>query len=183
VSAASCERRSRSPNNAVSNFYGRVGYAPVGRFSASCLPGRSGSRPTPPSSTAASPNTQATRKTVRRQRQGQGKRQRPKYEHSHERHSQAAAVGANTAKIRDLRSRLQHGYLPRTRSSAAYARAVAPGMFPHVGRGPLLSETTARLSLTNAWCQAVWHRVALYPIGLLPRAPRWRGASGGGGRS
>jgi hypothetical protein len=35
---------------------------------------------------------------------------------------------------RDLRSRLQHRYLPRTRSSAAHARAVAPGMFPHVGR-------------------------------------------------
>jgi hypothetical protein len=39
--------------------------------------------------------------------------------------------------LRDLRSRLQHRYLPRTRSSAAHARAVAPGMFPHVGRGPL----------------------------------------------
>jgi hypothetical protein len=35
---------------------------------------------------------------------------------------------------RELRSRLQHRYLPRTRSSAAHARAVAPGMFPDVGR-------------------------------------------------
>jgi hypothetical protein len=40
---------------------------------------------------------------------------------------------------RDLRSRLQHRYLPRTRSSAAHARAVVPGMLPHVGRG-LLGE-------------------------------------------
>jgi hypothetical protein len=71
---------------------------------------------------------------------------------------------------RDLRSRLQHRYLPRTRSSAAHARAVVPGMFPHVGRVllgegafdtrgygcalPLQGQSTLSRELNTAWASA-----------------------------
>ena len=65
---------------------------------------------------------------------------------------------------RDLRSRLQHRYLPRTRSSAAHARAVAPGMFPHVGQG---SSEKARSTPegTGTHSKAPWVRSS------TPRGP------------
>jgi hypothetical protein len=71
---------------------------------------------------------------------------------------------------RDLRSHLHHTYLPRTRSSAAHARAVALGMFPHVaqrllGEGAfdnrghgyaliLQGHSTLGTELNTAWASA-----------------------------
>jgi hypothetical protein len=108
-------------------MHGRVGDAPVSGLIWRRLPSwQERQPPSPLSSTAASPNTQVTRKTAQA-KAGAGGAATAKTR---------AAQGRHRQQRRDLRSRLQHTdrYLPRTRSSAAHARAVASGMFPHVGR-------------------------------------------------
>jgi hypothetical protein len=129
--------------------YGRVGggapvVLPVGRFSAGCLPvaaGRSSSSRPPLQKKRPSLlliDRQITKHTHTGSKENR-KRRRQRHRGS------GSGSGQNTSRPgssrwshgrRDLRSRLHHRYLPRTRSSAsapAHARAVAPGVFPDVG--------------------------------------------------